>query len=228
MQAQATLPAPQRRFVDWGVAAAAGAALAAAGFGLQALGVLALICAALVGVVSHRFVLRWEVQVSVICLVILLIPLGRYELPGNLPFGLEPYRLVVALVAAGWLASLASDREMQWQKAGLFGPLFLLFLGIALSDGFNTGRIEKYGILPDVTKTLSLFTSYVAVLLIVTSVIRRREQLERVVQVLVAGGGVLAFFSLLQYWTSYNIFDHLNVIPLLQYKEGGLVSGLEA
>ncbi len=42
-------------------------------------------------------------------LVILFIPIRRYSLPGNLPFELEPYRLLVALLLVGWGASLLVD-----------------------------------------------------------------------------------------------------------------------
>ena len=49
----------------------------------------------------------------------------RYTLPMNLPFELEPYRLVVMIVAAGWLASLLTDRRVLLRPTGFGGPLRL-------------------------------------------------------------------------------------------------------
>ena len=74
--------------------------IAAAGLNLHPLALLALVNIALLGAATYRLLLRWEVQLSLIALTILLVPLGRYELPGNLPFHLEPYRLIVALIYA--------------------------------------------------------------------------------------------------------------------------------
>jgi hypothetical protein len=203
--------------------------LAAAALQLHVAAILAVATAALVAMLSHRFLLRWEIQVSVIVLVVLLIPLGRYELPGNLPFNLEPFRLLVALIGFGWFATLLADPALRWKRTALFGPLFALIMAILASDALNTARIEQDDILPEVVKSLSLFLSFIVVLLFVTSVITRREQLDTVVKALVGGGAVVSVFTLIQYHTSFNIFDHLGVIPLLETQDGGIpAEGLEA
>jgi len=201
--------------------------LAAAGFQLPVLAALAVISAVLLAAVTHRFFLRWEIQVSVIALTALLIPLGRYELPGNLPFNLEPYRLLVALIGAAWFANLLSDPALRWKRIGLFGPLLAMFLAILASDALNTARIERYDILAEVAKSLSLFLSYLLVLLFVTSVITRREQLDTVVKALVGGGAIVAFFTLVQYHTGFNVFDHLGVFPALDLLDSGIPERLE-
>jgi polysaccharide biosynthesis protein PslJ len=188
---------------------------------------LAAITAVLLAAVTHRFFLRWEIQVSVIALTALLIPLGRYELPGNLPFNLEPYRLLVALIGAAWFANLLSDPELRWKRTGLFGPLLAMFLAILTSDALNTARIEQDDILAEVAKSLSLFLSYLLVLLFVTSVITRREQLDAVVKALVGGGAIVSFFTLVQYHTGFNVFDHLDVVPVLDLLDGGIPEQLE-
>ena len=202
--------------------------VAAAATGSYVVGVLLLICAALFAIATHRFFLRWEIQVVTLVLVILLIPLGRYELPGNLPFNLEPYRLLVALVAAGWCASLLTDRAMKWRKIGLFGPLLALGLTILVSLAINVDRIHRYNVLPEVLKSLTMVVSYWIVLLLAASVITRRDQLELVIKALVGGGAIVGLFALIQYHTGFNIFDQLGVIPVLKYVEGGLPGGLEA
>src|SRR3954453_16037441 len=47
----------------------------------------------LVFALIQKYLLRWEVMIATILCVILLVPTGRYELPGNLPFNMELYRL---------------------------------------------------------------------------------------------------------------------------------------
>jgi polysaccharide biosynthesis protein PslJ len=205
------------------------AALAAVLLNAYPLAVLAVMNAVLLAVWSHRFVLRWEIQLSIVVLTILLIPIGRYELPGSLPFNIEPYRLLVAFVAAGWCASLLADPAMRWKRIGLFGPLLALSLALLASDALNTARIERHDILPEVIKSLTMMASYWVVLLLAASVITRRDQIDAVVKSLVAGGGIVGLLTLIQYHTGYNLFDQLGAIPLLEFQEGGLPgSGLEA
>jgi polysaccharide biosynthesis protein PslJ len=226
-QAQ-TLGPPNRRALGVAAGATALATVGAAAMGAYPVGVVAAATAALIGLLSYRFLLRWEIQVSIVVLTILLIPMGRYQLPGNLPFNLEPYRLLVALVAAGWIASLLSDPKMRWQRVGLLGPLAALSIAILVSDGLNTGRIEQYGVLPEVVKSVTMMISYWLVLLLTTSVIKSRAQLDTVVKALVGGGGVVAVFTLVQYQTGFNIFDQLHIIPLLDVQETHVPAGLEA
>jgi polysaccharide biosynthesis protein PslJ len=228
MQAYAqTLRRPEGPALGLAVGATAVLIVAAAALELQPLGVVVLVNAVLLALWCHRFVLRWEIQVSTVVLTILLVPLGRYELPGNLPFHLEPYRVLVAVIAAGWLATLLSDPALRWRRIGLFGPLVLLSVGILASDALNTDRIEHHQILPEVIKSLTMMLSYWVVLLLVTSVITRREQLEVVLKALVGGGAVVGLFALIQYRTGFNIFDHLHAIPLLDVQDNGVPAGLE-
>ena len=231
MHAPAAHAAPWRPSPN-ALAAAAGltvvVTVAAAMTGAYVVGLLLLVCAVLFATATHRFFLRWEIQLTTLVLVILLIPLGRYELPGNLPFNLEPYRLLVALVAAAWCASLLTDPELRWRKIGLFGPLLAFALTILVSLAVNTDRIHQYHVLPEVLKSLTMVVSYWVVLLFAAHVITRRDQLELVVKALVGGGAVVGFFALIQYHTGFNIFDQLGVIPVLKFVDGGVPGGLEA
>ena len=59
--------------------------------------------------VAYRSLLAWDSLLALLVLVILFVPIQRYVLPGSLPFELEPYRLLVAFMIAGWIASLLVD-----------------------------------------------------------------------------------------------------------------------
>src|SRR4249919_2121637 len=77
--------------------------------GLPIFELSALAAVVIVGVLAHRTLLQWHVLLAFAILVIFLIPIKRYALTGNMPFDLEPYRLVIILVLAGWLTSLLVD-----------------------------------------------------------------------------------------------------------------------
>src|SRR5438093_3398487 len=79
------------------VAAATGRGVAAAAL------VLALVSGF---AVASRALTRWPTVVGAIVLIILFIPIARYKIAAGLPFDLEPYRVVVALVVCLWIASL--------------------------------------------------------------------------------------------------------------------------
>src|SRR5919205_3174499 len=58
----------------------------------------------LVAAVWYQTLLAWRNLLALLIVVILFIPIRRYALPGDLPFQLEPYRLLVFLIVAAWVA----------------------------------------------------------------------------------------------------------------------------
>src|SRR3954449_4175013 len=118
---------PASRRAAWtavGLAAACAAGmLLAAAKGVDPLPFALLTGFSLIAVAVHRWLLRWSTLVGAVVLVILFVPMRRYELPGSLPINLEPYRLVVAVVAACWVASLLIQREVRIRYTGFRGPL---------------------------------------------------------------------------------------------------------
>src|SRR5437868_12762361 len=65
-----------------------------------------LMAIASIGAASRRTVIGWHRVIALIVLVVMFVPIGRYKLPGSLPFDLELYRVVVALCLLLWIASL--------------------------------------------------------------------------------------------------------------------------
>ena len=183
----------------------------------------------LVAFATHRYLLRWHVLAIVVVLCLLLIPIGRYDFPINLPFNMEPYRAMVMVVALLWLASLLGQPGTTWRRTGMFLPLFLVSVTIIISIGVNIPRLALPGVEEAVVKQVSMFASFIFVLLFMSAVIQTREQLDAVVKALVAGGAIVSFFSLVQYHTGFNLFDHLDkVLPILHLVPGGIPSNIEA
>lgn len=159
--------------------------------------------------------IAWPKLLSVLILVILFIPIRRYSLPGSLPFELEPYRLLVALLLVGWGASLLVDRRVTFRRSGFEGPLAVIFVAIVGSLVANPDRVEVLS--SAVQKDLMFFVSFVLVLYLTTTVVRRLETIDYIAMTLVGGGAAVALFAIVEARTGFNLFNHLDrVMPFLQ------------
>jgi hypothetical protein len=198
--------------------AAAAVGAGAAVLGHARVGVVPLLVVALYGV-AHRFgkgLLTWQTQVSALILVIMFIPVRRYSLPGALPFQLEPYRLLVALIASLWIASLLIDRRVRLRRTMLDGPIAGALLALLLSIAPNAGRISEQGLTTYVVKTLTFFVSFVIVYYVITSVVRTWRDIDRTLVMLVGSGTIVAVFALFEARTGINVFNHLSrIVPIL-------------
>ncbi len=175
------------------------------------------VLAGVVALAAARLMLGWTTLVGLLCVVILFIPIRRYSLPGGLPFELEPYRLLVVLVVAGWTLSLLSDRSVRMRRSGFEGPLALFGISVLGSLAFNVDRIVAFDVSADVVKRVMFFLTFFLMLILIVSVVRTRQAIDTIVNVLVVGGTIIAVFALYEARTGYNVFDHLNQwIPGLQ------------
>jgi hypothetical protein len=188
--------------------------------GLPLLPVSAAVAVGVLFALGQRTLLRWHVLLASMILVILFIPIKRYELGGNLPFDLEPYRLWVALIMAGWVTSLLVDPRVRARGSGLEGPLWLIALSALGSALTNGPRIDQLQVGADVTKGLTFLLSFLLVFYLLVSVVRTLAHVRLLVKVLVAGGAVVACFALFEAQTGFNIFNQLSrAMPFLNLKE---------
>jgi hypothetical protein len=165
---------------------------------------------------GHRWLLAWPQLVGLLVLVILFIPIQRYVMAGGLPFQLEPYRVLVAMMLLGWFAALLIDPRVRFRTSGLELPIALILLGSVASDAANAGRIGSLGVQAEVIKSLMFLSSFFLILYLIVGVTKTRADVERMVEVLCAGGGVLGIFAIVEYRTQFNVFDHLQgVLPFL-------------
>ena len=189
------------------------AASAVSGHGIKVLAPM------VIGVVTlaawHRELLQWRSLVGLILLVVLFVPISRYALPGNLPFNLELYRVVVALIVVVWLASLLIDPSVRLRRTYFDGPLLLLVASIVASELANPGRVNEYG--ANVAKSLTFFLSFVLVYYVVATTLRGREPVMFVLKLIAIGGVVIGLCAVYEQRTGYNAFDHVDsVLPFLQ------------
>jgi polysaccharide biosynthesis protein PslJ len=164
---------------------------------------------------GYRVLLSWRSALTGLLLVVLFIPIRRYALPGNMPFQLEPYRLLVLVIGLGWFASLLVDPRVRLRRTGFEAPMLLILIAILASDIANPSRVN--GLSKDVAKTLTFSFSYFLVFYVIVSVVRTPELVERLVRVLVGGGAIVAVAAIYEYRTGYNVFNHIaDLIPVLK------------
>jgi polysaccharide biosynthesis protein PslJ len=164
--------------------------------------------------VSHGRI-DWRWPLAMILIVILFIPMKRYALPVNLPFELETYRVVVALVVVLWALSLLAQPDVALRRSGLDGPVLLYAFALLASDFANPGRMAQYQSL--VIRSLTMALSVVVVFYFVVSVVRTFSQLLAVVKLVVAATSVLAVLALIESRTGWSPFAHLErFVPVLQ------------
>src|SRR5829696_282190 len=164
--------------------------------------------------VVARPYLPWSRVLVALVLVILFIPLRRYRLPGDAGFTLEPYRLLVTLIVAGWAMALLSDARVRLRKSGIDGVLAFVVFAIVASDLSNPGRVGP--LQSEVLKAVTFFLSFVVVFYLVVSVVRSTETIDRIVKTLVFGGAIIGALAVVESRTGFSPFAYVDkVLPIL-------------
>jgi O-antigen ligase/polysaccharide polymerase Wzy-like membrane protein len=169
-------------------------------------------------VAAYRFTLSWHVLLGLQVLVILFIPIRRFTMGGGLPFELEPYRVVVAFLALGWLISLLVDPRIRLGRSGLEWPFAVFWTAVVGSLIFNAALVSSVG--AEVPKRLSYWISFMVVFFLIVSVVRTRRQIDALVKTLVLGGAVVAMTAIFEANSGVNVFNSLpRVLPFLAEQE---------
>lgn len=167
--------------------------------------------------VAYRWLLSWKALLALMVLIILFIPIRRYGVAGDLPFSLEPYRAFVALLFLAWVGSLLVDRRVRLRRTGFEGPFALIWVAVLGSIIANAGAARAMD--TELVKKLMFFASFIIVVYVVVSVARRFEAIDFLAKALVFGGAVVAAFAIVESRTGYNVFNHLESLPLLREGE---------
>ncbi len=190
------------------------------GFGIIAASVLvgrgaaivALAVAFGMAVVAWHQAVRWPAIAAFVLGVVLFVPIGRYSIPIQLPFDLEPYRLVVAIVLLCWVAALLVDPAVRLRRTPFDIPIAIIVLAVLGSVAANPGRVLP--LQAAVLKALTFFVSFVLVYYLFVSVVRTRRSVEALTKVLVTGTAVVAALAIVEQRTGFNAFDRLaEILP---------------
>ncbi len=203
-------------------------ALIAGSVGLLAVGVASGLSArplvALVVLVTLATVVRvvgivaWPWLIAALILLILLVPIRRYFFPVSLPFQLEPYRVFIAVLLVGWSASLLVDGRTRRTSDGARRADHRHRGGF---DRLDRRKPRARGWCLELRRQEAHVSSQlVFVVYLVSSVIRRLDEIDFLVKALVTGGGIVAVFAIVEARVGFNVFDHLSaVVPFLDGRE---------
>jgi hypothetical protein len=170
--------------------------------------------------VLHRRLLSWPALLGVLTVIVMFLPIRRYTMPGNLPFELEPYRIVVLGLALAWLAALLVDPRVKARTTGLEAPLFALGAVFVTSILVNTERINELDVQADVAKALTFWLSFVILFFLLASVLPTAPDVSLILRLLVICGAVLGALAAIETKTDFNPFDHVGtVLPFLRLEE---------
>lgn len=181
--------------------------------------------AAMLGALSvlvawHRWILTWHALLCFLIAVVLFVPVGAYSMAINLPFGLELYRIAVALVLLVWVASLLVDPRVRLRRTPLDGPVTLIVVAALGSIAVNYTRVVPLA--AAVLKGVTVFLSFIILFYFISSVVTTVAGVVRVTRFIVSGVAVVAFFSIVEQRTGFNVFDHVRtVLPFLQFDGRG-------
>lgn len=206
---------PPSTWVAWLLAGSIGVVAVGVVSGVSAIATSLLAACVTTVALTRVSSIGWSRLIGLLILVILLIPIRRYALPGDLPFQIELYRVVVALLVVAWVASLLADRRMRLRRTGFEGPILVILGAAVVSIVVNPERVASAS--PEVAKSLMFLLSFVLVVYVTVSVIRRLDDVDHLVKTLVVGGGIVALAALVEARTGYNVFNHLSrVLPFLR------------
>lgn len=151
----------------------------------------------------------WARAIAGLVLVIWLIPTQKYTLPVNLPFNLEPYRLVVlALLAALLVGVLIGTARLSAAAHGR--PVVLLAVAALASQAANWSLITSAGLQTQALKSLSYFLSFLLAFVIVCSTLKSLREIDGVLRAIVVGAFVVAVGALYESRYRSNLFDNLD------------------
>ena len=163
-----------------------------------------------------QFIVRWRTLLVLTIGVVFLIPIKRYTLPASLPFNLEPYRLMIGLSALAWVTSLLIDRRLRKRPTGMAGPLAALLFADILSIAVNAGTLANDNLTSLCVKALTFELSFFVLFVFAVNVMKSREDIERIVRVMVVLGVVVALEVVIEYRTHNNLFNSIGkFLPVL-------------
>jgi hypothetical protein len=155
----------------------------------------------------------WGAHATIVGLV-LFVPIRRYHFGTALGFELEPYRVLLAGFLLAYFASRIVEQRPAGPPSGLARPIALLLLAVLGSELGNLHRIGSQQLQPDVTKSVVFLLGFLVLIPLALGTLSTRQEIDRVLGVLVAGGAVVAVLSIVEQRTGWNAFDHLgSLVP---------------
>jgi hypothetical protein len=148
--------------------------------------------------------------------IVWFIPIRVYTLPAPGPVKLEPYRLMVLLLAAALLLGAISGAR-RIRTCGVGGALLTLSASAVVSLAVNYSSFTERALGTEATKAATYLLTFPIVFVLVASGVRSRADVERCLKAIIVGGAIVAFAAIVETRTQYNVFNHLRTLfPFLE------------
>ena len=168
---------------------------------------------------THAAVFTWTNAIAALVLVLWFVPIKLYTLPVELPFNLEPYRLLLLVLLAAWAVQIAFLHRGRIEAAGRAGPVVLLMVVAIVSTIVNFDDLRRTADESPVNPVL-YFLSFLLLWVLLASTVDRLSTVDVILKTLVAGAAIVALLAIYEARTRYNVFDHLaQYVPILDKQE---------
>ena len=124
--------------------------------------------------------------------IVWFIPIRVYTLPAPGPVKLEPYRLMVILLAVALLLGAISGAR-RIRTCGVGGALLTLSASAVISLAVNYSSFTERALGTEATKAATYLLTFPIVFVLVASGVRSRADVERCLKAIIVGGAVVAF-----------------------------------
>ncbi|KRE25932.1 O-antigen ligase [Agromyces sp. Soil535] len=217
-------PASQRRRVIVASAVLAAVSLAAVVLlpPLAASGAMLLLALL---VILRRFVFTWTAMIIGLAAVIMFVPARRYAIPIPLPFQLEPYRLVLAIVIVALVVALILKPDVRWRPVAFGWPIGILLVTVLVSFVVNGMELANRGLTGTALGGIAQLLLMLSVFFCFRQLMRGERDVMLLLTFITWAGVVVSFFAVIERLSRVNVFLMLgDVLPLTLLREGGDVS----
>ena len=158
---------------------------------------------------------RSGIALTFLAAIVLFIPVRRYAIPIPLPFALEPYRLVIALLVVIVGVALLIDPTFTWRPIAFGVPLLIWLVTMLVSVAANATAITEEGLASGAVGALGNYAIVVSLLYLTRQLLRSPRTVNTLLTALAVFSGIVGFFALVEKVTRENVFMKLaTFLPL--------------
>ncbi|NQX29250.1 O-antigen ligase family protein [Microbacteriaceae bacterium VKM Ac-2854] len=164
---------------------------------------------------TRKLLFSWTGATFAFLAIVMFIQVRHYSLPVPFSFALEPYRVIIILMAVCGVVALLIDPKFVWRKT-VFGWGFAAFVGTSLlSVAFNVAGISESGMGGGMLGALLNILLMLAIFFIIRLTLRNAAMVEAILTFLVWSAVVVAFVAVIERATHQNLLLKLDTfLPL--------------
>ncbi|MFD4422585.1 O-antigen ligase family protein [Agromyces sp. NPDC058484] len=177
-------------------------------------------------VIFRHLVFTWSAMIVALAAVIMFVPARRYAIPIPLPFQLEPYRLVLAIVIVTLVVVLLlKNNDVRWRPVAFGWPVGIFLATVLVSLIANGMRLVNDGLAVTAIGGFSQLLLMLAVFYCFRQLFRSERDVLLLLTFITWAGVIVSFFAVIERFSRQNVFLMLgNVLPLTLLRESGDVS----